>query len=103
MFNIKSFVSLVFAAVFAVLFMQASLTHANEPEPAIASAQQVNINTADAEAIASTLKGVGMKKAQAIINYRETYGPFHDIEELTEVKGIGQATLNKNNGLIVVE
>ena len=103
MFNFKSFISLTFAALFAVLFLQASLAHAEDAKPVVASAQQININTADAEAIATTLKGIGLKKAQAIINYRETYGPFHDIEELTEVKGIGKSTLEKNAGMVVVK
>jgi competence protein ComEA len=103
MFNLKSFISLAFAAFFAVLFLQASLAHAEDPNPAVASAQQININTADAEAIASALKGIGLKKAQAIIEYRKTYGPFHDVEELTEVNGIGKSTLEKNAGVVVVK
>ena len=103
MFNFKSFISLTFAALFAVLFLQASLAHAEEAKPVVASAQQININTADAEAIATALKGVGLKKAQAIIEYRKTYGPFHDVEELTEVKGIGKSTLEKNAGVVVVK
>ena len=103
MFNLKSFISLAFAALFAVLFLQASLAHAEDPNPVVASAQQININTADAEAIASALKGIGLKKAQAIIEYRKTYGPFHDVEELTEVKGIGKNTLEKNAGVVVVK
>ncbi len=103
MFNLKSFISLAFAALFAVLFLQASLAHAEDPNPVIATAQQININTADAEAIASALKGIGLKKAQAIIEYRKTYGPFHDVEELTEVKGIGKSTLEKNASVVVVK
>ena len=50
---------------------------------------KININTADATTLASILKGVGLKKAEAIVEYRKTYGPFHDIQELAEVSGIG--------------
>ncbi len=56
----------------------------------------VNVNTASADAIAAELKGVGAKKAQAIIDYREANGRFKTIESLTEVKGIGLKTVEKN-------
>ena len=61
-------------------------------EPAI-GAGEVDINTSDAETIAATLKGIGMKKAQAIVTYRENNGPFKSVEELTKVRGIGEKTL----------
>jgi len=60
----------------------------------------VNINTADAPTIAKELKGIGDKKAQAIVNYRKQHGPFKTIESLTEVKGIGLKTVEKNRSLI---
>jgi competence protein ComEA len=60
----------------------------------------VNINTADAPAIAKELKGIGDKKAQAIVLYRKQHGPFKTIESLTEVKGIGLKTVEKNRSLI---
>jgi competence protein ComEA len=60
----------------------------------------VNINTADAAAIAEELSGVGMKKAQAIIDYRKSNGDFKTIESLTEVKGIGLKTVEKNRDVI---
>ena len=65
--------------------------------------QILNINTANAEDISKTLKGVGIKKAQAIVEYRENYGDFHHIDELTAVKGIGENTLAKNAHLIVID
>ncbi len=60
----------------------------------------VNINTADAPTIAKELKGIGEKKAQAIVNYRKQHGPFKTVESLTEVKGIGLKTVEKNRSLI---
>jgi competence protein ComEA len=42
------------------------------------------------------LIGVGPKKALAIIEYRETNGPFYNAEEIVNVKGIGPKTLEKN-------
>lgn len=66
-------------------------------------AAQVNINTADAATLARELKGVGVKRAEAIVEYREKHGPFKSADELALVKGIGQAAINKNRELIVVE
>ena len=60
----------------------------------------VNVNTADAAAIAAELNGIGAKKSQAIVEYREANGDFKTIESLTEVKGIGLKTVEKNRDLI---
>ena len=65
-------------------------------------ADPVNINTASAEELAENLNGVGPKKALAIIEYRETNGPFFSPEEITKVKGIGPKTLEKNQKDIIV-
>lgn len=62
----------------------------------------VDVNTADAEAIANMLVGVGMSKAQAIVRYREEHGRFEDIYDLTKVRGIGEATVAKNEARIKV-
>ena len=61
-----------------------------------ALATPVNINTADAQTIAGSLGGVGEKKAQAIIEYREKNGDFKTVESLMDVKGIGVETFEKN-------
>ena len=63
---------------------------------AVEPQRPVNINTADAATLSASLKGVGDSKAQAIVAYRESYGPFKAVEELTAVKGIGESLLNKN-------
>jgi competence protein ComEA len=60
----------------------------------------VNINQADAATLADRLNGVGLKKAQAIVSFREQHGPFKSVEELVNVAGIGEATLEKNRSLI---
>lgn len=52
----------------------------------------VNINTANVEEL-STLKGIGEKKAQAIVEYRDTNGNFKAIDELVKVKGIGEKSM----------
>ncbi len=60
------------------------------------AADKVNINTADAKALSEVLVGVGETKAEAIIEYRKTNGPFKSAEELAMVKGIGLKTVEKN-------
>lgn len=66
-------------------------------------ASPVNINTADAPTLSKNIKGIGIKKAQAIVNYREKNGKFNKIEDLMKVKGIGVKLLEKNTGSIIVE
>lgn len=70
---------------------------------AYAFASPVNINTADAPTLSKNIKGVGLKKAQAIVAFREANGEFKKIEDLMKVKGIGKKLLEKNTGSIIVE
>ncbi|MGX2949947.1 ComEA family DNA-binding protein [Ursidibacter sp. B-7004-1] len=69
----------------------------------IANPNAININTATASELQDKLVGIGAKKAQAIVEYREKNGKFLNIEQLTEVSGIGKATLDKNRDRIVLE
>jgi competence protein ComEA len=64
------------------------------------AADKVNINTADAAAIDAVLLNVGPAKAQAIVDYRKTNGPFKSAEALAMVKGIGLKTVEKNRDRI---
>jgi len=59
-------------------------------------AEVVNINQADAAALAEHLNGIGMVKAKEIVKYRDTNGKFESIEELSNIKGIGEKTVEKN-------
>ncbi|MBN8727207.1 MAG: helix-hairpin-helix domain-containing protein [Xanthomonadales bacterium] len=63
---------------------------------------QVDINSADARTLASALAGVGLVKAEAIVAYRDSNGPFVQPEDLLKVKGIGHKTLDANRAAIVV-
>ena len=70
--------------------------------PMAALAGPVNINTADAETISAELKGVGLAKAQAIVEYRKKHGPFRSADDLSLVKGIGERTVEINRADIKV-
>lgn len=67
------------------------------------AAQPVNVNTASAEEIAEALKGIGMSKAEAIVDYRNANGKFEHIDELINVKGIGIRTVDINREYILLE
>ena len=71
--------------------------------PLLVWAGPVNVNTADAELIAKELAGIGLSKAQAIIDFRNEYGRFESAEELVKVKGIGPRVLAANAGNILVD
>jgi len=62
----------------------------------------VNVNTADAPAIADAMKGVGLKKAEAIVAYRKEHGAFKSLDQLAGVKGIGLKTVEKNREAITL-
>ena len=66
----------------------------------------VDINHASAEELMS-LKGIGEKRAQAIITYRQDHGQFKSVNDLTAVKGFSEkqlaTLLKKNEGRIVAK
>ena len=66
-------------------------------------AAPVNINTANAAEIAAALNGIGLNKAQAIVDYRATYGLFSRADEIVFVRGIGESTYENNKSDILVK
>jgi competence protein ComEA len=66
------------------------------------AAEPVNVNTASAEEIAASLKGIGPSKARLIVEYREANGSFMHADELVNVKGIGIKTIDQNRGMILL-
>lgn len=62
--------------------------------------ESVNINNASAKELMMALKGIGKKKANAIIEYRNKNGDFKVSDDLMKVKGIGKKLINKNEGRI---
>jgi competence protein ComEA len=63
--------------------------------PVALFAKAVNINKADTATIAESLKGIGEKKAQAIVDFRKENGKFKKVDDLLKVNGIGTKLLEK--------
>ncbi len=63
----------------------------------------VDINKADAATIAKELQGIGLSRAQAIVEYRDKNGAFKSADELRKVKGIGARTIEQNRANIRIE
>lgn len=74
--------------------------HIKEPIGSMQLSGQVNINKVSVEELAKNLKGIGMQKAKAIVEYREKYGVFNSLENILEVQGIGPSFLDKNKDKI---
>jgi len=81
----------VLAAALALVFAGASL-----------AAEPVDINAASAEELAEAIRGVGLKRAEAIVAHRERNGPFRSVDELVEVSGIGEKTLEASRQNLTV-
>lgn len=70
--------------------------------PFAALAGPVDINSADAKTIARELKGIGLSRAQAIVDDRSKNGPFKSADDLARVKGIGKVVVEENRANIKV-
>ncbi|RMH84861.1 helix-hairpin-helix domain-containing protein [Pseudomonas sp. AOB-7] len=105
---LKARLSSLLFAVLASLSLAAVAAETPKSESAKPAAVQVaqvvvvNLNTADADTLQRELAGIGETKAKAIVAYREEHGDFASVDELLEVKGIGQATLEKNRDKLSV-
>ncbi len=76
--------------VTAIAFGLSSLTFAAEP------AAPVDVNTASPQALAEAMHGVGIKRAQAIVRYREQNGAFSSVDQLAQVRGISVNIVERN-------
>ena len=65
-------------------------------------AEPLDLNKADAQALAEAMVGVGPAKAEDIVAYRKAHGPFKQVDDLALIKGIGPAILSKNRDKLTV-
>jgi len=63
---------------------------------------KLNLNTATAQQMADTLPGIGDKTAASIVAYREEHGLFHSVEEIKNIKGIGDKKFSRIKNLLTV-
>lgn len=98
----KNYLSAVLFAVLASASLTLSAAEAGKTVPLktesvqVAEVAKVNLNSADAATLQRELSGIGEVKAKAIVAYRDTNGDFASVDELLEVKGIGESILEKN-------
>ncbi len=75
----------------------ATNTTGSNPSTALQTVtSKVNINTADAQQIAGKVSGIGLKKAEAIVAYRKEHGAYKSLDDLAQVKGIGESYVKKH-------
>lgn len=108
--NVLSYLLLpLFASLsFSVSAAPASTTAMSELVPMVSEQQaqqpqRLDLNTADAAILQKELNGIGKAKAEAIVAYREANGPFASVDELLEIKGIGNALLERNRDKLMVK
>lgn len=92
------------ATMFAVLLSffvvslstQAIAQEAKTTAPPIVKQElkKINLNKASLQALTGSFKGIGQKRAEAIVSYREANGGFKSIEDLAQVRGLGKSFVN---------
>lgn len=91
--NIKrttTFIAMLTALGSSGLVHATDVTAAMSPA-LVAPVAKVNINTADAASIEGKVKGIGQKRAEAIVSYRKEHGAYKSWDDLAQVKGIGES------------
>lgn len=94
--NLRSLLVFI-SALLVATFVHATPPPTNNPEPKPAPAKTINLNTADAATLATAVKGIGLKRAQSIVKYREANHGFKSIDELGDVPGIGKNFVVKHH------
>ena len=93
----KTLKNLLIISLLCLLPATTAYAQLSEVTKQMHQAETISINNADAEMLAK-LPGIGKKKAQAIVDYREENGEFKSVSDLSQVKGIGKKLLAKLEG-----
>jgi competence protein ComEA len=96
-------IALVLFCFIAIVGLGVSIAAAAGPDvSAKVKSGKIELNSATAQELA-ILPGIGMKKAEAIVEYRKTNGPFASAEDLLQVRGVGEKLLEKIKPMITVK
>lgn len=60
------------------------------------SVKKINLNNATVQELTGSFKGIGKKRAEAIVSYRDEHGEYKSVEDLAHVRGLGQAFVNSH-------
>jgi competence protein ComEA len=93
---------LVALTFFTFTISSTQVLAAKQEKASQVSANRISLNSANATILSEALSGVGLKKAQAIVAYREANGKFKRVEDLILVKGIGESILEKNKAKLTL-
>lgn len=93
-FNLLS--SLIFSSLSISPVYAAEVPLRETPVAVKTTQAQIDLNTAGVNEIAHVMKGIGLKRAAAIVDYREKHQGFQSIEELAHVPGIGQRFVERH-------
>lgn len=74
---------------------------AKVPSATTAAENKINLNTADEKQLNHSIKGIGEKRAMAIVKFRKEHGNFKSVEDLANVPGIGKKFVKKNHDLLM--
>ena len=92
----------LFAVVLSLFFLPLTIHAETDQVSAVVQpnlsqeSKMIHLNQADVDTLTQSFKGVGRKRAEAIIAYREANGGYKSIEDLSLVKGIGKAFVDRN-------
>ena len=101
--SLKSVFKILLLSLVVVLPSWQTVYAAETSSPAVEQSLTININTASAPELSEMLSGIGDKRAEAIVAYRDAHGSFSSVEQLLEVKGVGEKVLEKNRAKLVLE
>lgn len=68
----------------------------SSPPVTSSTVKKININQATSQELAGSFKGIGVKRAETIVSYRETHGAYKSVEELAQVHGLGKTFVNSH-------
>ena len=100
---LRSLVSMFLVFGLSLSFSAVAAEHHKETVSQQATTSALNINTADAQTIVDAhIKGIGKKRAEAIVAYRQAHGPFKSIEDLKKIKGLSGKVIESNRERLAV-